>query len=185
VNERQSVSAEQIFWSHFNDQSMTSRDGGPRTDLIEAMSAEERARVEDQLLAKLGDPGNSDEWVPLILSFLKSERAIPALRARLATSGDRYSVAVAEALWKLTRAPETVEHIIGILHPRQFIKRLSARLDWMSPERISAVVALGGIDTAESREAVKRALVDHNFFVRANARTSAARLGEQMNDTDQ
>jgi HEAT repeat protein len=140
------------------------------------LDAEARARVEDQLFARLGDPGNLDDWVPMALGDLKSDRAIPALRARLASRNDRYRVAVAEALWKLTRAPDAVDQIIDILFPRQLLRRVWAHFDGASSERVSAVVALGGIDTPESRNAVKRALEDQNYFVRANARNSEARL---------
>jgi HEAT repeat protein len=146
------------------------------------MNAEERTRVEDQLLAKLGDLSNRDEWVPMALGNIESERAIQALRARLASSDDRYRVAVAEALWRLTRAPDAVGVIIDILHPRQFTRRLWAWLDGGSSERVAAVVALGGIDTAESRDAVQRAIDDRNLFVRANARTSETRLRTGLTD---
>jgi HEAT repeat protein len=166
-----------VFWSHFDDQSLTTRDGLPRTELFAAMSADELNRIEGQLLARLGDSSNFDDWVPMVLAHLKSDRAVPALRARLGSSNERYRVAVAEALWKLTREAGAVEHIIDILHPRGLLKRFFARLDSMSSERVAAVVALGGINTPESREAIKRALDDHNFFVRANARTSELRSG--------
>jgi hypothetical protein len=81
-------SPEQEFWSHFDDQSLTTREGLPRTELVAEMTAEELARIESQLLAR----------------------------------------------------------------------------------RVAAVVALGAIDTPESRKAVERALDDPNFFVRANVR---------------
>src|SRR5687767_996743 len=144
------------------------------------MSADERGRIESQLLAMLADSRDFDDWVPMALGDLKSDRAVPALRARLSSSNERYRVAVAEALWKVARAPDAVEHIIEILYPRPFLKRLFGRLDSMSSERVAAVVALGGIDTPESREAVKRALDDHNFFVRANARNSEFRSGSSL-----
>ncbi len=93
-------SPEQEFWSHFDDQSLTTREGLPRTELVAEMTAEELARIESQLLAR----------------------------------------------------------------------------------RVAAVVALGAIDTPESRKAVERALDDPNFFVRANARTAKARLRTGLSD---
>jgi hypothetical protein len=88
------------FWDHFDDRSSTWRDGGPRTELFEQMTAVQRRRAEHELLHRLVRDPTTDGWVLEALGTLRSEEAIPMLRDLL-----RGPVAedAAIALWRISR----------------------------------------------------------------------------------
>src|SRR4051794_23709096 len=88
------------FWDHFDNRSRTWRDGGPRVDLFDGMTATQRRRAEHELLHRLARDPTTDGWVLDALGTLRSDEAIPMLRELL-----RGPVAedAAIALWRISR----------------------------------------------------------------------------------
>jgi hypothetical protein len=88
------------FWEHFDDRAGSWRDGGPRVDLLDAMTAVQRRRAEHELLHRLARDPTTDGWVLDALGALRSEEALPMLRDLL-----RGPVAedAAIALWRISR----------------------------------------------------------------------------------
>ena len=88
------------FWSQFDNRPASLRDGGPRLDLIDRMTNAQRRRTEHELLHRLSLDPSTDGWVLDALGALRSEEAVPMLRALL-----RGPVAedAAIALWRISR----------------------------------------------------------------------------------
>jgi hypothetical protein len=88
------------FWEHFDDRVGSWRDGGPRLDLLAAMTDAQRRRAEHELLHRLARDPTTDGWVLDALGALHSEDAVPMLRDLL-----RGPVAedAAIALWRISR----------------------------------------------------------------------------------
>src|SRR3954447_24135811 len=88
------------FWEHFDDRTSTWRDGGPDTELFDEMTRVQRHRIEHELLHRLARDPTTDGWVLAALGTLRSEEAVPMLRALV-----RGPVAedAAIALWRISR----------------------------------------------------------------------------------
>jgi HEAT repeat protein len=162
--------AEQRFWSHFDDRANTWRDGGPDTACLAELTPPERDRVESGLLARLALKPGDDDWVPRALGELRSAKAEAPLRALLRSGWGTTRVAAAGALWKVCQDPAAVNVLVRILKRRSALGRLWFKAIGIDSARIDAAVALGGIDTPESRQALEDAQTDPDLLVRANAK---------------
>jgi hypothetical protein len=167
--------AETRFWASF-DNPRRWREGGPDASALAAMTPEERARVERTLLERLERSSRLDNWVVMALGDLRSIRAQPRLRsefnARRRPSG--LKVTLAEALWKISGDQAALRELVRILRGSR-LRRLFGAVFVFDLPRVSAAVALGGIDTPESHAALERAVNDPSFLVRANAKSSLRR----------
>jgi len=164
---------EQQFWKHFDDRASSWRDGCPDTAALAKMSAEERARVEAVLLDRLSRRPIADDWVLRALGELGSKAAEPLLKPLLepGVSGT-VRVAAAAALWRISRLPGAVSVICDVLLRR----RPNRKTDTVDSSRIDAAVALGYIDTPESRAALKEAATDLNYLVAYNSKSALRTL---------
>ncbi len=88
------------FWDHFDGRASSWRDGGPKVELFDEMTPAQRRRTEHELLHRLARDPSTDGWVLAALGTLRSEEAVPMLRALL-----RGPVAedAAIALWRISR----------------------------------------------------------------------------------
>lgn len=164
---------ERRFWEHFDDRASSWRDGCPDTEALAKMSPEERARVEEVLLDRLRQRPLADDWVLRALGELGSKAAQPLLDPLIApgiSGGMR--VAAAAALWRISHDPRAVPVITGVL----LSGRPKAKTDTLDSSRIDAAVALGYIDTPQSRAALKEASADLNYLVAHNARSALRTL---------
>jgi len=164
---------EQEFWKHFDDRASSWRDGCPDTASLAKMSAAGRARVEAVLLDRLSRRPLADDWVLRALGELGSKTAEPLLKPLLepGVSGT-IRVAAAAALWRIARLPGAVSVICDELLSRS-VKR---KTDTVDSSRIDAAVALGYIDTPESRAALKEATTDLNYLVAYNSKSALRTL---------
>lgn len=87
------------FWAHFDNRASTWRDGEPRLDLIDHMTAAQRHRTEHELLHRLSLDPSTDGWVLDALGALHSEEAVPILRELVAGP---VAEDAAIALWRIS-----------------------------------------------------------------------------------
>jgi hypothetical protein len=149
-----------LFWDHFDNRSRTWRDGGPRVDLFDEMSAPQRHRAEHELLHRLARDPETDGWVLDALGTLRSEDALPMLRNLL-----RGPVAedAAIALWRISRWRGAVR----VLH--RVIKGQLGRDDERAPtlpRRVDAARYLAEIGSPTARAALAEVASDHNVPIR-------------------
>jgi HEAT repeat protein len=164
---------ERRFWEHFDDRASSWRDGCPDAEALAKMSPEARARVEAVLLDRLRQRPLADDWVLRALGELGSKAAQPLLEPLLAPGiSGVMRVAAAAALWRISRDPRAVSVISGVL----LTGRPKRKDDSLDSARIDAAVALGYIDTPESRAALKDATTDLNYLVACNAKSALRTL---------
>jgi HEAT repeat protein len=161
------------FWAHFDNRANSWRDGYPDAETLAKMTAPARARVETELLDRLDRKPEADDWVLHGLGELHCKRAVPALKQLLTpkTSGT-IRVAAAAALWKIARSSRAVSVVVDIL----LKGRPAPKTRGLDSARIDAAVALGSIDTAASRAALRKALSDVDYLVASNAKSALRRL---------
>jgi hypothetical protein len=164
---------EDRFWKHFDGRASSWRDGGPDLDGLAKMRAEERERVEAELLDRLRRKPDADDWVLRALGELRSKAAEPLARQLWAPGiHGTIRVAAAAALWRISQLPEAVSVIAEVLRSG----RPKKKTDKVDCARIDAAVALGSIDTAESRAALQEATSDLNYLVAHNAKSALRTL---------
>jgi HEAT repeat protein len=144
------------FWEHFDDRASSWRDGGPKVELLEQMTAAQRRRVEHELLHRLSRDPSTDGWVLAALGTLRSEEAVPMLRELV-----RGPVAedAAIALWRISRwrgAVPVLDRVIRAQRDRdeRRVPSLSRRLEAarylaeIGSPRARAALAAVATDTA-------------------------------------
>jgi hypothetical protein len=138
------------FWTHFDDHAQRARDGGPRLDLIDKMTAAQRRRLEQELLHRLNLDPARDGWVVDTLGALGSTEAIPYLRQL--TQGPVAEDA-AIALWRISKWPGAVRVLSRV------VKAEPGREDRRPPNltrRLEAARFLAEIDSPTAREALRQ-----------------------------
>src|SRR4051812_39355291 len=110
------MAAYQKFVADFlNANSWGQRKDGPPLFLLDALSAEEKKRAEEELLARLD---GKDSFPILGLAHLKCQRAVPMIRALVRKVDKGTLIAVAEALFELTGDLALEKKIIKIARSR-------------------------------------------------------------------
>jgi len=164
---------ERRFWEHFDDRASSWRDGCPDTEALAKMSPEARARVEALLLERLRQRPVADDWVIRALGELGSKAAQPLLEPLIAPEvSSAMQVAAAAALWRISHDPRAVSVISAVLRSG----RPKEKTDRLDSARIDAAVALGHIDTPDSRAVLKEATTDLNYLVAYNAKSALRTL---------
>jgi hypothetical protein len=148
------------FWDHFDNRSRTWRDGGPRNDLFEKMTAVQRRRAEHELLHRLMRDPTTDGWVLDALGTLQSEEAVPILR-------DLVRGPVAEdaaiALWRISRwrgAVRVLDRVVKAQRDRD------DRRPPTLPRRVDAARYLAEIGSPRARAALTEVASNHEVPLR-------------------
>jgi hypothetical protein len=148
------------FWDHFDDRSRTWRDGGPRVELLEAMTAAQRRRAEHELLHRLARDPATDGWVLDALGTLRSEEAVPMLR-------DLVRGPVAEdaaiALWRISRWRGAVRVLDRVIRGQR--GRDDQRPPTL-PRRLEAAHYLAEIGSPRARAALVEVASHHEVPIR-------------------
>ena len=136
------------FWDQFDDRTSHWREGGPRVELFEHMTAKQRHRAEHELLHRLARDPTTDGWVLDALGTLRSEEAVPMLRELL-----RGPVAedAAIALWRISRWRGAVRVL------RRVVTAQRGRDDRRAPtlpRRVEAAHYLAEIGSPQARAAL-------------------------------
>jgi hypothetical protein len=137
------------FWTHFDDHAQRARGDGPRLDLLDAMTAAQRHRVESEMLHRLKLDPDRDGWVVDTLGALGCEEAVPQLR-QLMQGPVAEDAAI--ALWRIARWPGAVRVLSRVIHAEP------GREDRRPPtltRRLEAARYLAEIDSPGAREALQ------------------------------
>lgn len=163
------------FWRQFKaGDARALEDASPRVDLLDAMSEDERAQAAMHLLARLRREPRGDRRVVHALGYLKASAAATLIED-LARDRTPLGVDALLALWRMDGRDERVAALIAALKPT-VAGRLRRWLVGADERRVAAAVALGSVDTPESRAALVEAARDPDTAVRFNARVALRRL---------
>lgn len=147
------------FWEHFDDRAGSWRDGGPRLDLFDDMTAVQRRRAEHELLHRLARDPTTDGWVLDALGTLRSEEAVPLLRELV-----RGPVAedAAIALWRISRWRGAVRVLDRVIKARRERGERPPTLT----RRLDAARYLAEIGSPRARAALVEVAVDGKVPIR-------------------
>jgi HEAT repeat protein len=163
------------FWRQFNQGAGASGAECPRTDLLDAMSEDERAQAAMHLLTRFRRD-RSDRRLVHALGYLKVAGAVPLLEE---AAGERTPLGVEAllALWRIDGKEERVARLVEAV--RQSVTgRLLRAVVGTDRVRVAAALALGSVNTEASRAALAEAAQDPDAAVRSSARASLKHLGQ-------
>ena len=148
----------QSFETDFlNATSWAQRKDGFPSDLIDALSPDERQKAEDILFGRLD---GSDDWPVRAMGHMKISRAVPRLRALLSHRLTTIRATAATAIYRIT-GDAAVESIVAAI-------ATDTTLEWMF--RLDAVLCLGEFDTESARKTLKTLESDAEYLVAYNAK---------------